>query len=327
MTVSLSLRNHPSIPEKTRARIREAAAQLGYRPDPVVGKLMQQLRLGGRRRTSCSLCLLVSRLPGSSPAYQDLIAEGARRAANGLGFAFDIMPLDEALEHPARLRRTLYTRGIEGLILGPQFPPADLTPLLHWSRFSVVSTSHSVLGPAVHRVVPNQFANALLLGRELNERGHRRLGLLISRDLDERTGHRLDAAIQWLNHENGVRDLETYRWEAGMPSAAMLDRWVKRNQPEALISHTCRDLEMLQDKLPRLRNLPLAATTSIEPNPPFDSIFEKPEDVGAAAVDLLSALFQRGERGIPGSPRTVMIDGSFRPARRKARRRANKALR
>lgn len=320
MTVSLSLRNHTSIPEHTRQRICRVAEEMGYKPDPLIGKLMQQLRLGGRRRSSCSLCLLAPRETKTGRTYSGLIAEGARRAAEELGFFFERVEIDEAFAHPERLRRMLYSRGIEGLILGPLFPPADLSAMLDWSRFSVVSTSNSVLGPTVHRVVPNQFANTLLLGQEMNRRGHRRLGLLISRDLDERTGHRIDAAIQWLNHENGVRDLETLRWEAAMPSAATLERWVNRHRPDAIITDSSYSLDTFRRELPRLKKIAMATTTTIDLDPCYDGILENPEAVGAAAVELLSVLFQRGERGLPTAPRTVMIGGTFNPAAKKSGR-------
>ena len=35
-TVSLALRDHPGIPVATREKIREAAARIGYRPDPAL---------------------------------------------------------------------------------------------------------------------------------------------------------------------------------------------------------------------------------------------------------------------------------------------------
>jgi DNA-binding LacI/PurR family transcriptional regulator len=322
MTVSLSLRNHASIPERTRTRIRQVADDLGYKPDPLIGKLMQQLRLGGRRRANFSLCLLAPRPAQAGRTYQGLIAEGAKRAAEELGYFFDSVEIDEAFKHPERLRRMLYSRGIEGIILAPLFPPADLSSLLDWSRFSVVATSHSVLGPMTHRVVPNQFANALLLGQEMNRRGHRRLGLLIDRDLDERTGHRLDAAIQWLNHENGVRDLETLRWETAMPSPAALERWFKRHRPDVIITDSAYNLESFMHKVPVLKAVTMATTSTIDPEPRFDAILENPEAVGAAAVELLSVLFQRGERGLPQVPRTIMISGTFHPAGKKPKRRA-----
>ena len=317
MTVSLSLRNHASIPERTRDRIRKIADEMGYKPDPLIGKLMQQLRLGGRRRANFSLALLCQRKAQGAMQYQDYIAQGAQRAAEELGYFFDTVEIDDALERPERLRRMLYSRGIEGLVLAPLFPPADLTKLLDWSKFSVVSTSISVLGPAVHRVVPNQFANALLLGQELNRMGHRRLGLLISRDLDDRTGHRLDAAIQWLNHENGVRDLETLRWEQTMPSAVMLERWINKNRPDVLISDSAYTLDRFVAEVPQLKKLTLASTAILDKSSTYPGILENPEAVGAAAVELLSALFQKGERGIPRIPRTTMINGTFRPAGKK----------
>jgi hypothetical protein len=285
---------------------------------------MQQLRLGGRRRANFSLALLCQRKGKSAMQYQDYIAQGAKQAAEELGYFFDTVEIDDALQRPERLRRMLYSRGIEGIVLAPMFPPADLAKLLDWSKFSVVSTSISVLGPAVHRVVPNQFANALLLGQELNKMGHRRLGLLISRDLDERTGHRLDAAIQWLNHENGVRDLETLRWETTMPSAVMLERWINKNRPDAIISDSAYNLDKFVAEVPRLKKMTLASTTIIEKGTPYAGILENPEAVGAAAVELLSALFQKGERGIPKTPRTTMINGTFRPQPKKAKARKAK---
>ena len=42
--VSLALRDHPSIPPATRARIKRLADQLGYRVDPNVSRLMAYLR-------------------------------------------------------------------------------------------------------------------------------------------------------------------------------------------------------------------------------------------------------------------------------------------
>lgn len=44
-TVSLSLRNHPSIPEATRERLRELADRLGYRSNVLVSALMSRVRL------------------------------------------------------------------------------------------------------------------------------------------------------------------------------------------------------------------------------------------------------------------------------------------
>src|SRR5690606_18100520 len=39
-TVSLALRNHPRLPERTRKRIQKIAEELGYQPDPVLQALV-----------------------------------------------------------------------------------------------------------------------------------------------------------------------------------------------------------------------------------------------------------------------------------------------
>src|ERR1044071_9901410 len=51
-TVSLALRNHPSIPSETRGRIQAVANRLGYRPNPLISTLMsyQRRAKGGAER-------------------------------------------------------------------------------------------------------------------------------------------------------------------------------------------------------------------------------------------------------------------------------------
>ena len=50
-TISLALRNHPSIPASTRDRIQQLARQHGYRSDPLITTLMNQLRLSRKKRS------------------------------------------------------------------------------------------------------------------------------------------------------------------------------------------------------------------------------------------------------------------------------------
>jgi hypothetical protein len=47
-TASLALRNQPKFPMETAARVRHAAAELGYQPHPSVSALMAHIRAGRR---------------------------------------------------------------------------------------------------------------------------------------------------------------------------------------------------------------------------------------------------------------------------------------
>src|SRR5690606_2453698 len=95
------------------------------------------------------------------------------------------------------VQRMLRSRGVEGILLLPQITPVDLTGLLDWSGFSVVSASASATGPAVHGVIPHHFANTLLLCRTLHGRGFRRIGLVVDAAHDLRSVHGFTAAVTW----------------------------------------------------------------------------------------------------------------------------------
>ncbi len=311
MTVSLAMRNHVSISLATRNRIQKIAKEMGYVPDPMIGRLMQQLRIGRHRRTSISLCSLRERPERSTSDYINLVNEGARRAALDMGYFFEEVFIDDYKDNPSALRRLLWSRGVEGLVLSPIHHPADISDLVDWSRFVVISASVSVLGPKAHRVIPNHFANTLELGKKLNSRGLLRLGLVMSRDIDKRSGHRFDAAIQWLNHENGVHDMSTLRWDDRLPGRAELKKWIHENRPDAIISEASAYLKKFQKISPEIRSLPLAATTILDKTDSFPGILEDPRAVGAGAVELLSAFFHQGQRGLPAQRRTTMIEGKY----------------
>src|SRR5262245_17339141 len=104
MTVSLALRNHPRISAATRQRLQALAAAHGYRPDPVVSKLMSHLRTRSVQRTQAALCGLRLR-PGPRVLPYDYTAEvtaGARARAASLGFRFDQIFVDEPSMTPRR---------------------------------------------------------------------------------------------------------------------------------------------------------------------------------------------------------------------------------
>jgi len=47
MTVSLSLRDRPSIPEATRERVKKVATEMGYWPRALLGAMLADVRRGG----------------------------------------------------------------------------------------------------------------------------------------------------------------------------------------------------------------------------------------------------------------------------------------
>src|SRR5690606_39803630 len=63
-TVSLALRNNPTIAAATRVRVRTMAEKLGYRPDPALSTLARQRWAGHETGSGAALAYLVdSRMP------------------------------------------------------------------------------------------------------------------------------------------------------------------------------------------------------------------------------------------------------------------------
>src|SRR3954469_21892860 len=81
-TVSLALRNHPSIPPSTRERVQQAALRIGYSPDPVFAALTHFHVNGAVRTASPQIAFLVNRsfAPGTvSHAHTAALFAGAEQ--------------------------------------------------------------------------------------------------------------------------------------------------------------------------------------------------------------------------------------------------------
>jgi DNA-binding LacI/PurR family transcriptional regulator len=316
MTVSLALRDHPSISTATRMRLRKLAAEQGYQPDPTVVKLMQHLRTRRAQRTQASLCGLRMRpapLSAQGYDYGQQAAEGARRRAETLGFRFEEMFIDEPGLTPRRLQRILASRGVEGVVLLPMVRPVALARLLDWTMGATVAATSSVLAPRLHTVIPDQFGNMVLLCRRLEEEGLRFVGMATHTDHDIRVEHRMAAAHGWHNAVGGRAAIPPLVINRERLDAVALLEWIEAHGLEAVVSDSESDLDLIAAVLPPRwrRKLTLVSTSVHPPLARYPGINEKPDEVGAAAIETLAAMIQRGERGLPASPRTVLIAGEY----------------
>jgi LacI family transcriptional regulator len=325
MTVSLALRNHPSLPAATRARIRKLAAMHGYRPDPAVTKLMHHLRTSRARRRQSTLCGLCLRSLGANLDYGAAVLSGARARADSLGFGFEVMAIDEPGVSPGRLQRILLNRGIAGLLLLPMREPVHLANFLDWTKFPAVSATPSVMSPRLNEAMPDLFGNMLLLCQKLTERGCRRLGLVPVAEHDFRIKHRVLAPFLWHSHFGGGGALPPLVIPQYDPDPQLLRDWIAEHRPDAIITNGEFTVSRIhQFLLPRdRRRIRLASTTLHSPGAArFIGILDNGFEVGAAAVEMLAAMVQRGECGLPVTPRTTLIGGQFFVPRFNARKRA-----
>lgn len=331
MTVSLALRNHASVSAATAAKVQKLAAAAGYRPDPEISKLMHRLRTVRSRRQQATLCALRLQWVIEDVHFGAAVLEGARRRADSLGFGFDVMDIDASGFTPRRLQSILRSKGVEGLLLLPMRELVRLAELLDWSRFAAVSATSSVISPVLHTATPDVFGNTLLLCQKLSERGCRRIGLVSIAEYDMRVNHRVVSPYLWHSHFGGGETLPPLILPHYDPEPALVQEWLSANRPDAIVTSS----EFTLAQISRLagnrqaNRITFASTTLLAPaTSRFCGMVDHGPEVGAAAVDILAGMIQRGERGVPSIAYTTLIGGQFfdpTPNRRTPRARAGKS--
>lgn len=313
---SYGLRDLPHIAPATRARIQRAARTLGYRPDPVLAKLMAHLHGARRTRYSGKLAFLNPHserdFPSRTPAVRMFRDSAVARAAE-LGYEMEEFWLNEPGRSPRRLAQMLRARGIEGIVLGSTGRHGSVIDF-PWGNFAAVTVGYSVEVPRLHRVATHHYRNTRLALREVAALGWRRVGLLVEQDLEQAMEDQHIAAF--LAHQ---RDLPpalhipvhfnafTRGWEA------RLRRWFEKHRPEVVLSSG-----------PGVEHL-LAAGIRAPEDAAFASLLLwSPEDrrlagvlpgferLGAVAINLLVPQLQRDDFGIPVDSKIVQIDGRWR---------------
>jgi len=316
MTVSLALRQHPSIPASTRERIQRIARSQGYTPDPTIAKLMQHLGTRRALRHRANLCALTPVDPPMRPhGYLDRLLSSLRSRAESLGYAFSVVEMGGGASSPARLRRLLRGRGVEGIILTPMPEPRDLSGALAWEEFSVVSVTPSVVRPAFHMVSPNHYDNMLQACRELRSAGFERIGLALPEDRDQRVRNRWTGALAWHNLFGGGAALPLL---VDPSSATSMDpkrlaEWIVKHRPDAIVTDFVeRQVVKAAERAGSGAARPRVVAMSW-PNPYADAgIDQQVEEIGSFAIERLAGLIQHGEKGVPRSPSTTMVDGRWK---------------
>jgi DNA-binding LacI/PurR family transcriptional regulator len=308
MTVSKALRNLPKVSRQTRARVLRVAARIGYKPDPEVAKLMNHLRKRTRLSFQGLICALSDRPVDRAHPYHSGLVAGAERQAQSRGYGFNLIHFEEDIGHRRQLRRIIWARGVQGILLLPLRAPVDLSELLPWDDLSVVGVTLSILAPAVHRAIPNHFANTLKICRKLEERGYRRAGLVIDAGQEKRVNHAFSAAVVRHNLAGRRVSVSPFIFEQLRPTD--LRAWFRREKPDAIITTN----DTFSQECAHILGLPIPGpvgfvSTNTNAGSPISGIDELPHEVGAAAVDLLAGMIQHGEKGAPRNPTTTELNG------------------
>ncbi|MDA3874421.1 MAG: LacI family DNA-binding transcriptional regulator [Kiritimatiellae bacterium] len=188
-TVSLALRNDPRLRESTRLSIRKIVDTLGYHRDPALSALVAYR---ARTRPAGDHGVLAvlhdwdrpeDRLP---PAMYQTI-QGIREQGAVQGFQIELIRIPSDPAGLRTLNRTLFYRGVRGLILA-SVRKSNLA--MEWQNFSGVAIGEFFDTPHLHRVSQNHEEVLEKVYRKLREYGYRRIGYCNIRVSEERKHYR-----------------------------------------------------------------------------------------------------------------------------------------
>ena len=320
MAVSLALRGRPGVSPRTRQRVLAVAKRMGYAPDPELGKLMARMRQKISNEVKSCLAYLV---PGNFPEARIIsptekkYLEGARERAREYGYRLEEFSMNQREIPVARLISILWNRGIEGVVFAPlqQRLTGDSPRGIEMdvSKFAAVEISETVETPDLDRATSDPYAAMVRILEELHRLGYRRPGLVLEESLDLRVGGKWTAAYLRMNRGHGEIPPP---YLVAVPRQADFDRWFERNRPDAVISVDRLGLRLLKGRGTKIPDQVGYASLDLDGDLPefseVSGIDQNSRLVGAAAVDLVVAAIQRGQKGIPAHPVRTMVEGSWK---------------
>ena len=316
-SVSLALRDHPSLPLATRERVKAMAEEMGYRPDPALAALNAYRQAGKEPRYQATLGWLNTWPdPGSlrEEPYYDMLFLGAEERARKLGYGLEEFWVPTP-GHWKGMLKTCRARRIEGLLVPPMPISGDegFFQDFPWQDFFAVALGEHY-GTHLDLVINNQFQSAARIVRELHALGYRKIGIAMPERFARHTEFQFLGGYLAECAKRKVRPLFLVD-ESGSEAqyAKQTARWIKEHRPEAVIASGPGDIfpVLREAKLRVPDDIAVAFFSRSEEHPEISSIDQHSRQIGMAAANLLVDLMRRNVRGIPDSPMRLLIEGTW----------------
>jgi len=315
MTVSRALRKQGDVAAATQVKVEKIAAELGYRPHPLISALMSYRR-AAKPIQSHSVLGFVTSFPTqdgwkSRKIYQEFF-QGAAEAADRHGYRLEEFWLRAPGMTAQRFSDVLYNRGISGLILAP-LPISQGHLRLDWERFSAVTFSYTLARPLLHRVANHQFRAMRLTMRQLRRLGYRRKGLAMPASFDQRIDHQWIGGFLMEQRRSKLADrvppflIEDKNW-----NEANFRKWFLRHRPDVILSQQIKILDWLHNlgrEVPQ--HVGFVHLNCPDQSGRIAGIYQNSPVIGQVAVDFLVGMIQRNERGIPTLAHTLLVEGTW----------------
>jgi DNA-binding LacI/PurR family transcriptional regulator len=318
-TVSLALRRDPQIPESTRRKIERIAERLGYKKNPIVARLMAELRRVDPPGFKSCLAILNANTDQNAfrshptiPAY----VEGCRRRANAQGYRLDEFWLHDPALDGARLNKILQARGIPGVLVVGLMRDNRLPErfLPTWREFPTVVTGVRTRDPALSFSCVDHHFLALGAFRQAIGLGYKRPALVLDPVIEELVDHRFSAGFQMAQQDLPPRDriAPLLTPDDSQKTEAAFREWLVSERPDVLLIlyNTVRKW-VARAGLSVPRDLGIIQLEWRHQSSEVAGMNQHNDIVGEAAVEMLVGMILNNASGIPEFPRATLIGPSW----------------
>jgi LacI family transcriptional regulator len=318
-TISLALREHPSIPLETRKRIEDAARRMGYQRNPVFQALSRFRQQGRVRAPSPRIAYLENFGAGSgmkrSP-HQQVFLEGAKRQAELLGYQLDILAVGED-DHDARsASQYLRAHSVAGLVIG-NFQPGYAEIALNWDAYAVAKIHSRHTDPDVTVVANDQLREVRLAFRQLSALGYQRIGLAVGRADEDACGHRHTAGYLMesssIPPDQQIPPLIFPYYSDTSTLSGMIGRWVRRHRIDVVLCNWSSIQAMLESEGLRVPQDVACASLCLCGPAPDNLAGIRPNLllVGERAVSIVVTQLKSGQLGPPETPSSIYVQSTW----------------
>lgn len=312
--VCRALKNHPSIPESTRERVRKIADELGYRPDPAMSALAAYRSSLRPPAFQGQLAWLSSSDRGMKWSQIDVFVEYMKcAAAQATRHGYNLLDYDlsSPLMTPRRLASIMKARNVRGILICPQ-PDGQTAIDLPWQNFSAVTLGHPLTQPHLHVVSADHYRSTRVIFQKLRQLGYRRIGLAVPMDLNVRLGGEFLAAYLLEQREVPERSRLEPFLDPSTPNLKRFAAWLGETRPDALIcTHYWYPdfLAKLGVKIPD--EIGVAVIFRKITGETFAGIDQNPQATATVATNLLVSMIQRNECGAATVANHLKVEGSW----------------
>lgn len=316
MTASRVLSGKDNVSERRRIAVIEAAKKLGYNPNPLLRRVMSDLRRGQSLAVVGSIAFLNASKEKSdwtNLPYLKPFMDGILEQAESTGFIVDNIWINQPNWSAQRTESVLKARGIQGILIVPGTAAEQVD--FSMDEFAVASFGGLAFPLQVHQVLPDVFYNYSTCYQELWSMGYRKIGLYLP-DY-ERQINRKESLGGYLSARCGTPEAEivpiggdnSKNWES---SEDDFKKWVLDNQPDAIIANYNQLDRWIQEiglNIPT--DIGLAHSGLAHDVDGWSGIDPDLYSQGTNAVDLLTAQIFRNEKGLPDKPKRLTIAGKW----------------